>query len=47
MTDREAEALLFRDVGCNQAARRAGIDYAHVHHELHKSTTTLELLWSI
>jgi transposase len=22
------------------------IDYAHVHHELHKSTATLELLWS-
>jgi len=46
MTDSEAEALLFRDCGRNQAARRAAIDYAHVHHELHKSTATLELLWS-
>jgi transposase len=46
MTDSEAEALLFRDAGRNQGARRAAIDYAHVHHELHKSTATLELLWS-
>jgi transposase len=46
MTDSEAEALLFRNAGSNQAARRAAIDYAHVHHELHKSTATLELLWS-
>ena len=40
MTDSEAEALLFRDCGRNQAARRAAIDYAHVHHELHKSTAS-------
>jgi len=33
-------------VGSNQAARRTALDYAHVHHELHKSTATLELLWS-
>jgi transposase len=46
MTDSEVEAALFRDGGRNQAARRAAIDYAHVHHELHKSTATLELLWS-
>ena len=46
MTDTEVEAALFRDAGRNQAARRATIDYAHVHHELHKSTATLELLWS-
>jgi len=46
MTDSEVEALLFRDSGRNQAARRAAIDYAHVHHELHKSTATLEPLWS-
>jgi len=46
MTDSEVESLLFRDSGRNQAARRAAIDYAHVHHELHKSTATLELLWS-
>ena len=46
MTDTEVEALLFRDAGRNEAARRAAIDYAHVHQELHKSTATLELLWS-
>ena len=34
--------MLFRDAGRNQAARRVAIDYAHVHHELHKSTATLE-----
>jgi IS30 family transposase len=34
MTDGELEALLFRDVGRNVAATRAGIDYGHVHQEL-------------
>src|SRR6188768_252636 len=38
---------IFRNVGSNQAARRTALDYAHVHHELHKSTATLELLWSV
>jgi transposase len=45
MTDTEAEQALFRDGGRNKAACRAAIDYAHVHHELHKSTATLHLLW--
>jgi len=35
------EALLFRDAGRNQAARRAAIDYAYVHHELHKSALSV------
>ncbi|HYO97127.1 MAG TPA: IS21 family transposase [Polyangiaceae bacterium] len=46
MSDSEVEAALFRDGGRNQGVRRAPIDYAHVHHELHKSTATLELLWA-
>ncbi len=46
MSDSEVEALLYCDAGRNQPARRAAIDYGHVHHELHKSTATLELLWS-
>jgi len=46
MTDTDVEAALFRDGGRNKAACRAAIDYAHVHHELHKSTATLHLLWS-
>lgn len=46
MTDTDVEAALFRDGGRNKAACRSAIDYAHVHHELHKSTATLHLLWS-
>lgn len=46
MTDSEVEASLFRDEGRHEGARRAVIDYAHVHHELHKSTATLQLLWA-
>jgi len=46
MTDSELDALLFRDGGRNQGVRRAPINYAHVHNELHKSTATLELLWT-
>jgi transposase len=46
LTDSEVEALLFRDGGRNEGARRAPIDYAHVHQELHKSTATLHLLWA-
>ena len=36
LTDSEVESSLYRDDGRNKAARRAPIDYAHVHHELHK-----------
>ena len=46
LTDSEVEASLYRDGGRNKAARRAPIDYAHVHHELHKSTATMQLLWA-
>lgn len=46
MTDGELDALLFRDAGRSVAATRAVIAYGHVHHELHKSGVTLQLLWS-
>ncbi|MEO8181970.1 MAG: IS21 family transposase, partial [Deltaproteobacteria bacterium] len=46
MTDAELDALLFRDAGRGVAATRAVIAYGHVHHELHKSGVTLQLLWS-
>jgi transposase len=46
MTDSEVETLLFRDGGRNKPATRASIDFGYVHHELHKSTATLELLWT-
>jgi transposase len=46
LTDSEVEGMLFRDGGRNEGKRRAPIDYAHVHHELHKSTATLHLLWA-
>lgn len=45
-TDSEVEAALYRDDGRNEGARRAVINYAYVHHELHKSTATLQLLWT-
>jgi len=46
LTDSEVEASLYREADRNQPARRAPIDYAHVHHELHKSTATTQLLWA-
>jgi transposase len=46
MTDSEVETLLFRYGGRNRPATRAPIDFAQVHHELHRSTATLELLWT-
>lgn len=46
MTDSEVETALFRDEGRNEGALRASINYAHVHQELHRSTATLQLLWS-
>jgi transposase len=45
MTDAEVEAVLFRDVGRNEGATRAPIDYAHVHAELSRPGVTLQLLW--
>lgn len=45
MTDAEVEAALFRDVGRNEGAARAAIDYAHVHAELSRPGVTLQLLW--
>jgi transposase len=46
LTDSAVQASLYRDGGRNNAARRAPIDYAHVHDELHKSTATMQLLWA-
>jgi transposase len=46
MTDAELEALVFRDGGRNVAATRAGINYGHVHGELHRHGVTLQLLWA-
>ncbi|HEX4334931.1 MAG TPA: hypothetical protein VH062_03395 [Polyangiaceae bacterium] len=46
LTDSEVEASLYRDGGRNKVARRAPVDYAHVHDELHKSTATMQLLWA-
>lgn len=45
MTDAEVEAALFRDVGRNEGATRAAIDYGHVHAELSRLGVTLQLLW--
>lgn len=45
MTDAQVEAALFRDVGRNEGATRATIDYAHVHAELSRPGVTLQLLW--
>lgn len=45
MTDAEVEAVLFRDIGRNEGATRAAIDYAHVHAELSRPGVTLQLLW--
>jgi transposase len=45
LTDNEVEALVYHYDNPKQTSRRAPIDFAHVHHELHRSTATLELLW--
>jgi transposase len=46
MTDAEVDAPLFRDGGKSSAAKRAPIDYSHVHEELHRAGVTLQLLWT-
>ena len=46
MSDAEAEAKLFTQVGRNEPAARAPIDLGHVHMELRRAGVTLELLWT-
>lgn len=46
MSDAEAEARLFTQVGRNEPADRAPIDVGHVHLELRRAGVTLELLWT-
>jgi transposase len=46
MTDAEVEAQLFAQVGRNEPATRAPIDFAWVHQELRRAGVTLELLWT-
>jgi transposase len=46
MSDAEAEARLFTQVGRNEPAARAPIDLGHIHLELRRVGVTLELLWS-
>lgn len=45
LTDAEVEGALFRDGGRTQPHARHAIDFAHVHHELHRDGVTLQLLW--
>ena len=45
MTDEAVETMLFRDVGLNEPATRAVIDFTHVHRELSRVGVTLQLLW--
>jgi transposase len=45
MTDDAVEAMLFRNVGQNEPAARAVIDFAHLHRELSRTGVTLQLLW--
>jgi transposase len=46
MSDAEAEARLFTQVGRNEPAARAPLDLGHVHLELRRTGVTLELLWT-
>jgi len=46
MTDSDVESLLYRYGNPGLASQRAPIDYGYVHLELHRSTATLELLWT-
>ena len=46
MTDSDVESLLYRYGNPSLASQRAPIDYGNVHLELHRSTATLELLWT-
>ena len=45
LSDVEVEARLFRQVGRNEPAPRAPIDFGWVHTELRRVGATLELLW--
>ncbi len=45
LSDVEVEARLFRQVGRNEPAPRAPIDFGWVHTELRRVGVTLELLW--
>ena len=46
MSDAEVEARLFTQVGRNEPAARAPIDFGWVHMELRRAGVTLELLWT-
>jgi transposase len=46
LSDTEVEARLFQQVGRNEPASRAPIDFAWVHLELRRVGVTLELLWN-
>lgn len=46
LSDTEVEARLFQQVGRNEPATRAPIDFAWVHMELRRAGVTLELLWT-
>jgi transposase len=46
LSDGEVEARLFQQVGRNEPALRAPIDFAWVHLELRRAGVTLELLWA-
>jgi transposase len=45
LSDAEVEARLFAQVGWNEPAARAPIDFVWVHRELRRAGVTLELLW--
>jgi transposase len=45
LSDAELEALLFRDASRSVCTERSEIDFKHLHHELHRSGVTLQLLW--
>jgi transposase len=46
LSDGEVEERLFQQVGRNEPATRAPIDFRWVHTELHRAGVTLELLWT-
>lgn len=46
LSDAEVEARLFQQVGWNEPAARAPVDFAWVHMELRRAGVTLELLWT-
>ncbi|HEX6260154.1 MAG TPA: hypothetical protein VFZ51_05835 [Woeseiaceae bacterium] len=45
LSDAEVEARLFKQLGRNEPAARAAIDFAWVHGELRRVGVTLQLLW--